>query len=564
MRRHISIALFVLLCSIIISNAATRRVPQDYSKIQLAINAAANGDTVVISEGTYKENLVLNKKITLAGLYLFDKDTSHISKTIIDGSAPTNPDSGSVIAVGSSTDSTTVITGLTITKGTGTKHANTFYGVSIVTGGGIDVNSGGATIKNNIIRGNTIIIFPPYTEAYGGGISFLNIDWPVPNKYSIIESNLVSENNLAGGINAAGGIEFWSVDGRIVNNTILKNNSYSVGGVEAGNTGGYGLKTVTIQGNLIRENIASAFAGGISISGKGSSGTINNNMIVNNKANQIGGMFIHDSCYAVIDGNYVSGNIALNGNNGGIYFERNQKYCIVQNNIVRNNNGCGIGTNMNSVALIINNTVVGNSSYGIIAYTGSYASAMNNIVRGNTGAAFAGSIYSSSNFTLDPQFVTNDTLYHLTDVSQCIGNGTSSAVLGGLTLNAPEWDYFNTLRPRAAGTKPDIGAVEHDLPSVIGSVINIADMPALFCLEQNYPNPFNPSTTIRYALPASVQVKLIVYDLIGREIAILVNEEQTAGWKEVQWNAGSISSSIYFYKLFAGNFSEAKKMSLIR
>ncbi len=91
-----------------------------------------------------------------------------------------------------------------------------------------------------------------------------------------------------------------------------------------------------------------------------------------------------------------------------------------------------------------------------------------------------------------------------------------------------------------------------------------AVIPDKFSLGQNYPNPFNPSTTIRYALPASSQVKLVVFDLLGREIATLVNEEQSSGWKEVIWNAGNISSGIYFYKLTAGTFVEMKKMSLMK
>ena len=93
---------------------------------------------------------------------------------------------------------------------------------------------------------------------------------------------------------------------------------------------------------------------------------------------------------------------------------------------------------------------------------------------------------------------------------------------------------------------------------------NITSLPTVYSLEQNFPNPFNPSTTIRYSLPSSANVKLSVYDLLGREIATLVNEEQSAGWKEVQWNAGRVSSGIYFYKLTTGSFVEVKKMMVLK
>jgi hypothetical protein len=93
---------------------------------------------------------------------------------------------------------------------------------------------------------------------------------------------------------------------------------------------------------------------------------------------------------------------------------------------------------------------------------------------------------------------------------------------------------------------------------------NDGSVPTTFALEQNYPNPFNPSTTIRYALPNSAKVRLMIYDLLGREIATLVNEEQSAGWKEVEWNASAFSSGIYFYKIHANNFNETKKMVLMK
>ena len=89
-------------------------------------------------------------------------------------------------------------------------------------------------------------------------------------------------------------------------------------------------------------------------------------------------------------------------------------------------------------------------------------------------------------------------------------------------------------------------------------------LPLAFNLCQNYPNPFNPTTTIRYALPSSANVKIAVYDLLGREIATLVNEELSAGWKEVGWNGSAFSSGIYFYNLQAGGFAEVKKLMLLK
>jgi len=98
---------------------------------------------------------------------------------------------------------------------------------------------------------------------------------------------------------------------------------------------------------------------------------------------------------------------------------------------------------------------------------------------------------------------------------------------------------------------------------VVNSVERLLE-PNTWALEQNYPNPFNPSTVISYQLPMTTNVSLKIYDLLGKEIATLVNEKQSAGWKEVEWNAHNISSGIYFYKLQAGNFVETKKMMVIK
>jgi hypothetical protein len=85
-----------------------------------------------------------------------------------------------------------------------------------------------------------------------------------------------------------------------------------------------------------------------------------------------------------------------------------------------------------------------------------------------------------------------------------------------------------------------------------------------FILEQNYPNPFNPSTAITFSLPSKAFVTLKVYDVLGNEVAVLVNEEKPAGVYEMNFNAAGLSSGIYFYKLQAGSFIDTRKMILMK
>ena len=89
-------------------------------------------------------------------------------------------------------------------------------------------------------------------------------------------------------------------------------------------------------------------------------------------------------------------------------------------------------------------------------------------------------------------------------------------------------------------------------------------VPIEFLLFQNYPNPFNPTTSIRYQLPQSGNVKLKVYDLLGKEIITLVEEEKPAGNYEIKFDASNVPSGVYFYSINAGDFSDTKKMILIK
>jgi len=88
--------------------------------------------------------------------------------------------------------------------------------------------------------------------------------------------------------------------------------------------------------------------------------------------------------------------------------------------------------------------------------------------------------------------------------------------------------------------------------------------PLTFALEQNYPNPFNPSTNIKYSVPENGFVKLSVYNLVGEEVSVLVNETVNAGFYEVAFNAANLPSGTYFYRLQTGNSVQTKKMILLK
>ena len=127
--------------------------------------------------------------------------------------------------------------------------------------------------------------------------------------------------------------------------------------------------------------------------------------------------------------------------------------------------------------------------------------------------------------------------------------------------------YWHVSASDVGGTSSN-SAVSSFTTGVVLFVDEPNAVPAKFELSQNYPNPFNPSTVISYQLSVNSHVTLKVYDVLGKEVATLVNGRQEAGSYNVTFNAGngtrSLSSGVYFYRLDAGSFVSTKKLILMK
>jgi N-acetylneuraminic acid mutarotase len=139
----------------------------------------------------------------------------------------------------------------------------------------------------------------------------------------------------------------------------------------------------------------------------------------------------------------------------------------------------------------------------------------------------------------------------------------------------PDMPFTRTMFAAAAvngkiyiiGGTTDFNSVEKDVweyDPLFTSVGRFSELPGHFVLGQNYPNPFNPSTTIKYELPTSSDVRLTVFDMLGREVAVLVNEKKAPGSYEVKFDAAGIPSGVYLCRLTAGSFVQTRKMIVVK
>jgi hypothetical protein len=157
--------------------------------------------------------------------------------------------------------------------------------------------------------------------------------------------------------------------------------------------------------------------------------------------------------------------------------------------------------------------------------------------------------------------VLSDTVLNIPyqDLAELIGMLGQTSISGNWTVFTTDSDD-TTMSNDVWNILIDAGGVL----SIHGDVI-----PNVYALHQNYPNPFNPTTILRYDLPEDTQVRITIYDIMGREVRTLFNNQQNAGYKSVIWNATNnqgqpISAGVYLYSIEAGGFRQTKKMILLK
>jgi len=435
------------------------------------------------------------------------------------------------------------------------------------------------------------IVFINEDGGRGSGSGFVN-DNPVALSP---DSNLIQNNFVK---QAGVGLYTYGNPDHIANGNIIRGN---IIGTETDSLIAFGIFVLSSQNaivenniiqNLTRANSWGDFNAGI-FTLYDSGDIIRNNIVHNIKSS---------SGYSSV-GIFLSGENSYVGSNNSVY--NNMVYDIRSTSTLLESHTAGIQAQFQNNSKIYYNTVylsgTGENRSGSAALyiyqVCTNIEAKNNIFVNTRDESthFAASIYSYSDTNLTSDY--NDLYCDTTNINNCLviegetnytnlaswqvtGNDLHSYVemphfvdpyleidpsiatyleSRGIPISGITTDYENDVRNALT---PDIGADEFD-----GILVGVEDektLPTVFALEQNYPNPFNPSTKISWQSPVGSMVTLKVYDVLGNEIATLVNEYKSSGKYEVEFNASTLPSGIYFYQLKAGGFVNTKKMILMK
>lgn len=597
--------------------ATTIHVPADQPTIQAGIDAASNGDTVLVADGTY----TAEGYYFVSGKAIVVKSENGAENCIIDFEGGDSP----VLYFDGEETSGSVVDGFTIKNSGCTaiicESSTIINNILIKNGCGIHCSGSSGIIKNNIIAENHcgIDCFQSSALIIGNQISNNSAGGGIRISYGsspTIKNNIIANNTAVygGGVYCfrGGTYEDESIPS-IINNTIIGNSSLiSVYEGDDSPT----LSCEYDRHNRIYECFIDearlASGGGIYINS--CSAEIMNNIIafsskeLSESSLRLGRWYYDDlfmrfnyegaslksvTYYYGFVNCGDSGDVHLSGCTVDTSFtiQSGERYWMETTSFVdefadgggidltiRLDNeslnvkvtlelypghfgGCYFlyNTNLQSYGIEMSGAgivAIGDDSFPNIAYNDIYGNEEGNYLFGAT----SDSTYEvdltgiDGNISQDPLCEAPD--YLLSSGSPCIDAGN------------PDPLYNDASLPPGMGTERcDMGAYggpENDIITIVTSVKDYTAILSQFLLYQNYPNPFNSTTIISYQIPKSSFVKLYVYDIKGRLVETLVNEHKNAGYHSVEWNSENVGSGIFFYRIDAGEFSSVKKCLVVK
>jgi len=572
-----------------------------FATIQTAIDSSSDGDTVLVAAGTYNESINYNgKNIIVGSLYLTTQDTSYISSTIIGGDS-----SGSVVLFESFEDSTAVLNGFTF--------QNIIFNSGDELQAIININESSPKIINN--RFDNFYLFQDVESA----VIYCE------NSNSLIMNNEFTNGSVGNGYVLGGFILSKN------SNVTIKNNRIENGYVGFAEPSGY-IVSVNSD-NIIESNVIinpsmgyCVICAAISIL-DGSNCTLRNNFIFQAYGDGYGAVVASQSQYVSHNNTFVSNsrgyaNLSSNGivsndiiysSSNAVYLDGNSTIQVSYSDIEGGWEGVG---NIDANPLFC------------FPDSGDYTLAENSPCVGtgedgeNMGAFGVGcGIQVDWDFSLSEPVIEvmgTDNVWNPGDTISvemdfCNNTDVAHNYYPGVTIESDSsltslhsghiWFYAmvadechaiswgaiaNTsiisdtivefrAYPEALNCQNqpeyciDGDTLTFEIPIVVQVVSTEPEhfIPEEFVLHQNYPNPFNPVTTLRYELPENGHVNVTIYDMLGREVKTLINQNQDAGYKSLIWDATNdygkpVSAGIYLYQIQAGEYMQTKKMVLLK
>ncbi len=368
----------------------------EYTSIQAAIDDAEYGDVIIVDPNTYYENIDFSgKAITVRSID--PNDPNIVAATIINGSTPTDVNNASVVTFKNGEGNDSILTGFTITGGTGTwlviawRFHEPYW--NRCGGGVVCYNMSEPTITKNVFSNNT--------TGEGGGIYIYgdHVNLASPSNPSVHVKPIISDNIF-------------------INNSAIKLHGFSPPNEdypdeEHGDGGaivGFQGIDATITGNIIQNNHADYYGGGIHLR-QWSNGEISNNQITGNDSMLGAGIHITYTSSPVIADNLIKSNVTIGGGGGGIYIYYYSNPLIENNVIIRNEDAySAIGMYWSSNPRIRNNLIVKNIGLGILCKSGSAGTIINNTISDNYDNMYSGGIKctQTSNPVIENNIITSN------------------------------------------------------------------------------------------------------------------------------------------------------------